>query len=99
MLATGALHEPSLPSIEGLDSFRGNVFHTANWPDDDTAAIDGRRVAVLGTGASAVQAVPQLAPRAAHLTVLQRTPPWILPKGDRPVGEREQRWLREGARR
>jgi cation diffusion facilitator CzcD-associated flavoprotein CzcO len=93
VLATGALHQPSLPDIEGLDSFGGTIFHTADWPDDDTAAIDGRRVAVLGTGASAVQAVPQLAPRAAHLTVLQRTPPWILPKADRPVSEREQRWL------
>jgi cation diffusion facilitator CzcD-associated flavoprotein CzcO len=93
VLATGALHQPALPRIEGLESFRGNVFHTANWPEDDHAAIDGRRVAVLGTGASAVQAVPQLAPRAAHLTVLQRTPPWILPKGDRPVGRLEQRWL------
>ena len=66
----------SCPHIPGLESFRGNVFHTAQWPDDDTAAIDGRRVAVLGTGASAVQAVPQIAPArsapdgaAAHAVV------------------------------
>ncbi|GAB3589775.1 NAD(P)/FAD-dependent oxidoreductase [Angustibacter peucedani] len=93
VLATGALSEPSIPDVEGLDSFSGTVFHTAQWPDDDAAAIDGRQVVVMGTGASAVQAVPQLAPRAEHLTVLQRTPSWIIPKGDREIGRREQDWL------
>ncbi|WP_426564740.1 flavin-containing monooxygenase [Angustibacter sp. McL0619] len=93
VLATGALSEPAIPDLPGLDSFRGQVFHTASWPQDDTAAIDGLRVAVVGTGASAVQAVPQLAPRASHLTVLQRTPSWILPKGDREIGRRERDWL------
>jgi cation diffusion facilitator CzcD-associated flavoprotein CzcO len=95
VLATGALSEPSVPAIEGLESFRGTVFHTARWPDDDTAAVDSRRVAVIGTGASAVQAVPALAPRAAHLTVFQRTPSWILPKADRELSEQHhQRMLR-----
>ncbi len=93
VLATGALHEPSVPAFEGLDSFRGSVFHTAQWPDDDVAAIDGKRVVVIGTGASAVQAVPQIAPRAEHLTVLQRTPPWIMPKGDREIGRLEREAL------
>src|SRR4051794_11488815 len=91
--APGSLHEPAIPNLPGLESFSGNVFHTAQWPDDDTAAVDGRHVVVVGTGASAVQAVPQLAPRAAHLTVLQRTPSWIMPKGDRTIGRREQEWL------
>ncbi|MGN6610192.1 MAG: flavin-containing monooxygenase [Angustibacter sp.] len=93
VLATGALSEPFVPPLPGLESFRGNVFHTATWPDDDTEAIDGRRVAVLGTGASAVQAVPQIAQRAAHLTVLQRTPSWIIPKGDREITLKEQERL------
>lgn len=93
VLATGALHEPAIPAFAGLQSFRGTVFHTARWPDDDAAAIDGKRVVVVGTGASAVQAVPQIAPRARHLTVLQRTPSWIVPKGDRTIGPQEQQWL------
>lgn len=93
VLATGALHEPSVPDLPGLESFRGNVFHTARWPDDDRDAIDGRRVAVLGTGASSVQVVPQLAGRARHLTVLQRTPAWVIPKADRPISRREQTLL------
>jgi cation diffusion facilitator CzcD-associated flavoprotein CzcO len=93
VLATGALSEPFVPALPGLESFRGNVFHTAEWPDDDSAAVDGRHVAVLGTGASAVQAVPQIAQRAAHLTVLQRTPSWIIPKGDREITADEQERL------
>jgi cation diffusion facilitator CzcD-associated flavoprotein CzcO len=93
VLATGALSEPFVPALPGLESFGGNVFHTAEWPDDDTEAIDGTAVAVIGTGASAIQAVPQIAPRAGHLTVFQRTPSWILPKGDRTIGRREQEWL------
>jgi cation diffusion facilitator CzcD-associated flavoprotein CzcO len=93
VLATGALSEPFTPALPGLESFHGNVFHTADWPDDDTSAIDGRRVAVLGTGASAVQAVPQIAQRAEHLTVLQRTPSWIIPKGDREITADEQERL------
>ena len=93
VLATGALSEPFVPDLPGLTSFSGNVFHTAQWPDDDAAAIDGRRVAVVGTGASAVQAVPQIAHRAEHLTVLQRTPSWIIPKGDREITAEEQQRL------
>ncbi len=93
VLATGALSEPSVPAIEGLESFGGNVFHTARWPDDDADVIDGRRVAVIGTGASAVQTVPQVARRTEHLTVFQRTPSWIIPKGDREIGRRERESL------
>ncbi len=93
VLATGALSEPSIPTFDGLESFAGNVFHTAQWPDDDASAIDGRRVVVVGTGASAIQSVPRLAIRATHLTVLQRTPAWVVPKGDRQIGRRERQWL------
>jgi cation diffusion facilitator CzcD-associated flavoprotein CzcO len=94
VLATGALNEPNRPALRGLESLRNSVFHSASWPDDDHDVIDGRRVAVVGTGASAVQIVPAVAPRAAHLTVMQRTPSWLIPKGDRFIGPRERALLR-----
>jgi cation diffusion facilitator CzcD-associated flavoprotein CzcO len=90
VLATGALNEPAVPALPGLESFRGTVFHSAQWPDDDHDVIDGRRVAVIGTGASAVQVVPAVARRTAHLTVMQRTPSWLIPKGDRSIGPAER---------
>ena len=86
---TGALHEPSIPEIEGLERFSGRVFHSANWDHDHDLA--GRRVAVIGTGASAIQFLPPVAERAAELTLFQRTPPWILPKLDRSISSFE-RW-------
>jgi cation diffusion facilitator CzcD-associated flavoprotein CzcO len=80
---TGALHEPSVPDIPGLDEFTGTAFHSAQWrPDHD---LTGRRVAVIGTGASAIQFVPAIQPRVASLTLFQRTAPWVLPKPDRPI--------------
>ncbi|MBL7502068.1 NAD(P)/FAD-dependent oxidoreductase [Frankia sp. CNm7] len=75
--AVGQLNRPSLPDIEGIDSFGGPYFHSARWRHD--IDVTGRRVAVIGTGASAVQFVPPLAERAARLTVYQRTAPWLLP--------------------
>ncbi|MGH3777920.1 MAG: flavin-containing monooxygenase [Pseudonocardiaceae bacterium] len=79
--ATGAFSFPSIPDVPGLDHFRGKVFHSARWdPDYD---LRDRRVAVVGTGASAIQFVPQIQPEVASLTVFQRTPPWIIPRGDR----------------
>jgi len=80
---TGPLHEPSIPEIEGLDRFTGKVFHSAQW--DHAHALTGRRVAVIGTGASAVQFVPQIAKDVASLTLFQRTASWVLPKPDRPI--------------
>ena len=82
--ATGGLSRPMTPDIPGLASFEGRAFHTAQWAHDVDLA--GKRVAVVGTGASAVQIVPELAKTAAHLCVLQRTPPWIMPKADRAIG-------------
>jgi len=70
--APGPLAEPRLPDLPGLAGFRGRVFHTARWPEDMDLA--GRRVAVIGTGASVVQIVPAIQPRVARLTVFQRTP-------------------------
>ena len=86
--AMGVLHRPALPALPGLDSFRGVRFHSAEWKHE--IDLSGKRVAVIGTGASAIQFVPQIAPRVAKLTVFQRTPAWILPKLDRPISRIEQ---------
>ena len=87
---TGGLARPSFPDISGLDRFKGALFHSARW--DDKAQLAGKRVAVIGTGASAIQIVPELAKEAAHLYVFQRTAPWIIPKMDREIAmpERER---------
>ena len=87
--ATGALSAPSVPRLPGLDSFEGEVFHSARWRHD--IPLEGKRVAVVGTGASAVQFVPEIAGTAEHVTVFQRTPGWILPRLDRPISERRKR--------
>ncbi len=82
----GGLYEPMIPAIEGLGAFDGPVFHSARWRHD--VDLTGKRVAVIGTGASAIQFVPQLQRRAGQLTLFQRTPPWLLPRSDRPL----KRW-------
>lgn len=77
---TGVLTVPKRPDIAGLDDFAGQMIHTARWdPDID---LTGKRVAIIGTGASAVQIIPAIADQVAHLTVFQRTPIWCLPKAD-----------------
>ena len=81
--ATGPLSEPKVPDLPGLSTFEGEVFHSARW--DHGYDLSGKRVAVVGTGASAIQLVPRIAPRVAQLHLFQRTPPWILPRRDRPV--------------
>jgi cation diffusion facilitator CzcD-associated flavoprotein CzcO len=84
----GVLHRPRYPDIPGLGSFPGASFHSADW--DHGHDLTGRRVAVLGTGASAVQFVPQIQPVVGHLDVYQRTPAWITPKPDRAIGRAER---------
>jgi cation diffusion facilitator CzcD-associated flavoprotein CzcO len=79
----GGLSNPAWPSIPGLESFKGPSFHSAQW--DHGVDLAGKRIAVIGTGASAIQFVPQIAPEAAQLYVFQRTPPWVVPKLDRPM--------------
>jgi len=91
VLGNGPLSNPAEPQIPGLGDFTGESFHSARWNHDWLA--EGRRVAVIGTGASAIQIVPQLAPAAARLYVLQRTPPWILPREDAAVGSRQRTLL------
>ena len=93
ILATGALSDPVRPAIPGLDAFAGPAFHTAEW--DDRVPLDGRRVAIIGTGASAVQVIPAIQPRVAQLIVAQRTPPWVMPRWDRA----NPGWLRALYRR
>jgi cation diffusion facilitator CzcD-associated flavoprotein CzcO len=90
--AVGALSEPSLPRLPGLERFAGKLFHSARW--DHGYDLGGRNVAVVGTGASAIQFVPQIQPRVARLHLFQRTPPWILPRQDRPFGETYKALLR-----
>jgi cation diffusion facilitator CzcD-associated flavoprotein CzcO len=90
--AQGALSQPQLPDIDGLDDYTGIKMHSARW--DHSQELTGKRVAVIGTGCSAVQIVPTIAPSVERLTVFQRTPIWCLPKPDRALGNRE-RWLLE----
>lgn len=82
--STGPLSVPRWPAIEGLDSFAGARVHSARW--DSSVPITGHRVGVIGTGSTASQLVPELARAAAHLTVFQRTPCWVLPRFDRRYG-------------
>ncbi|HLG89629.1 MAG TPA: NAD(P)/FAD-dependent oxidoreductase [Alphaproteobacteria bacterium] len=96
ILATGPLAKPAYPKLPGLDRFEGAAFHSAEW--DHAFDPTGKRVAVIGTGASAIQFVPQLAPQAASLHVYQRTPPWVLPKADAPVARQAPSWRRWLAR-
>lgn len=81
--ASGVLTVPKLPDIDGVDTFAGVTMHTARW--DHTQDLTGKRVAIIGTGASAVQVIPEIAPKVEHLTVFQRTPIWCLPKFDVPL--------------
>jgi cation diffusion facilitator CzcD-associated flavoprotein CzcO len=84
--AAGALHLPAYPDIPGAERFAGTSFHSARW--DQSCDLAGKRVAVIGTGASAIQFVPEIAKQAAQLTVFQRTPPWIHPRPDAEIPER-----------
>lgn len=80
---SGGLSEPSFPDIKGLGSFEGKLFHSARW--DKSYDLSGKKVAVIGTGASAIQIVPALVQQVAKLDMFQRTTPWILPKKDKDI--------------
>jgi cation diffusion facilitator CzcD-associated flavoprotein CzcO len=84
VLATGPLNKPVIPDLPGLQSFTGPSFHSSHWRAD--VELKGKRIAVVGTGASAVQFVPEIAPDAAQVTVFQRTAAWVLPRWDKPYG-------------
>jgi cation diffusion facilitator CzcD-associated flavoprotein CzcO len=88
--AVGGLADPAIPAIPGLERFRGNAFHSARWDHDHD--LTGREVAVIGTGASAIQLVPEIQPLVKRLHLFQRTPPWVLPRANPeiPAGWRRQ---------
>ncbi|MEU2516724.1 flavin-containing monooxygenase [Streptomyces syringium] len=88
--ATGPLSDPKIPDVPGLGTFPGKVFHSSRW--DHGYDLRGKRVAVIGTGASAAQIVPAVQPDVERLTLFQRTPPWVLPRFDRRITAAE-RWL------
>ncbi|MDB5968849.1 MAG: cyclohexanone monooxygenase [Hydrocarboniphaga sp.] len=86
VLANGSLAEPKLPDVAGVEKFAGKTFHSSRW--DHHYDLAGKRVAVIGSGASAIQFVPEIADGVGHLDVYQRTPNWIIPRPDRPYSER-----------
>ncbi|OAR23723.1 cyclohexanone monooxygenase [Streptomyces sp. ERV7] len=91
IVATGPWHQPRYPEIPGLDDFPGPVFHSARW--DHSADLAGRRIAIVGTGASTVQFLPEIQPRAARIDVFQSTAPWVLPKPDYALPPAARRFL------
>lgn len=90
--AVGPLTEPRLPDVPGIDRFRGKVMHSARW--DHSHDLAGERVASIGTGASAIQYVPEIADRVGRLYVFQRSAPWITPHDNRPIPEAERAGFR-----
>ncbi|TNE71009.1 MAG: NAD(P)/FAD-dependent oxidoreductase [Gammaproteobacteria bacterium] len=86
--ATGQLNQPAWPDIKGMDRFEGTIFHSARWNHDYD--LTNKRVAVIGTGASAIQFVPEIASKVKSLTLFQRSAAWVLPKPDRPFTSLEQ---------
>lgn len=89
--ATGQLSVPSQPNLKGLESFKGQVFHSARWPEN--LDLSGKKVAVVGTGASAIQFVPEVTKTAAEVTLFQRSAPYVLPKPDRRYSKAEKTLL------
>jgi cation diffusion facilitator CzcD-associated flavoprotein CzcO len=92
VLGVGALNRPLIPDLPGLDRFAGEQFHSARW--NHSFELKDKRVAVIGTGASAIQFVPRIAPQVRQLHLFQRTPAWILPRPDRRIPERTKWVLR-----
>ena len=86
---SGGLSQPAMPDIKGMDTFTGKTFHSAQW--DNSYNLKGKRVAIIGTGASAIQIVPAIAEEVKDLLLFQRTPPWIMPKPDRKISSFEMK--------
>ncbi|MCO5248063.1 MAG: NAD(P)/FAD-dependent oxidoreductase [Chitinophagales bacterium] len=85
---TGGLSKPAFPAIKGREKFKGDSFHSAQW--NHTVSLKGKRVAIIGSGASAIQIVPSIVDEVAHLDYYQRTPSWVLPKPDRAIANIEK---------
>ena len=90
--APGALSAPGTPELPGIDEYTGTIFHSAQWNHEHD--LRGRRVAVIGSGASAIQIVPDIVDDVEHLTVFSRTPAWVIPRVDRPIGAAQQNLYR-----
>ncbi len=86
IFSTGPITEPQIPKIKGIESFEGEMFHSARW--NHAYDLKEKRIAVIGTGASAIQFIPQIQPIAKNVVVFQRTAPWVLPKADLPLNDR-----------
>ncbi|WP_439030552.1 flavin-containing monooxygenase [Gordonia terrae] len=93
--ATGVLSAPQFPAIPGLEDFRGEWYHTGQWPDEDVD-FTGKRVVVIGTGASGVQVITEIGKTAGHLTVFQRTPNWAVPLRNSPIDAELMQEIRAG---
>src|SRR5690606_38340852 len=93
--AVGPLSAPTWPRVQGIDDFRGEAYHTARWPKHPVS-FEGKRVAVIGTGATGVQAISEIAKTAGHLTVFQRRPNWCTPLHNRPIDREEMERIRAG---
>ncbi|MFI7481604.1 flavin-containing monooxygenase [Kocuria sp. M1R5S2] len=91
--ASGHLSDPKIPELPGIGEFRGTIFHSARW--DHSADLRGKRVGVVGTGASAIQIVPAIAPEAEHVTVFQRSAPYVIPRVDREYSDVEKQMFRK----
>lgn len=96
--AIGCLSTPNTPKFKGLDSFTGQVYHTGRWPHEGVD-LTGKRVGVIGTGSTGIQAIPQIAKQAAHVTVFQRTPNYSLPAQNRPLTPEEKAEIKANYRK
>ncbi|MEH6581242.1 MAG: NAD(P)/FAD-dependent oxidoreductase [Halioglobus sp.] len=94
--ATGILHHPAYPEIQGLESYQGDKFHTARWNHD--VSLEGKRVGIIGTGSTATQVISEISKTAGHLTVFQRTPQWIVKVPDKNYSESDKARLRGNQR-
>src|SRR3954447_16634035 len=94
VMATGCLSVPRKPDFPGIESFRSDTYHTGLWPHDGVD-FTGKRVAVIGTGSSAIQSIPQIAKQASQLTVFQRTANFSIPAHNKPIDQERQRWTDE----
>src|ERR1700709_2455115 len=93
--AVGPLSAPTMPKIDGIDSFKGQSFHTYLWPHEKVD-FAGRRVAVIGTGATGVQTIQTIAKDVGHLTVFQRTPNWCAPLNNSKISKETQKKIKSG---
>lgn len=91
----GVLSNPTLPNVPGVQDYKGEAFHTARWPKENVS-FEGKRVGIIGTGATAIQAIPEIAKTVGHLTVFQRTPNWAIPLHNAKISKDEMQKIREG---